>query len=76
MGAADSEGLLYNQIDLETEIQKKIRKEIDRCASYWKQIEVSVFFCGAIAQWVERPSKVSLGRGFETHSVIGVWKKS
>jgi hypothetical protein len=40
MTSADSQGILYNQIDLETEIQKKIRKEIDRCASYWKQIEV------------------------------------
>ena len=46
MVAADSQGVLYNQIDLEAEIQKKIRKEIDLCASYWKQIEVGKLFAG------------------------------
>ena len=40
MQAADSDGVLYKQLELETEIQKKIKTEIGRCASYWKQIEV------------------------------------
>ena len=40
MQAADSDGVLYKQLELETEIQKKIKIEIGRCASYWKQIEV------------------------------------
>lgn len=44
MSVADINGVLYKQLDIEQEIQKKIRKEIDQCASYWKQIEVSRAF--------------------------------
>ena len=40
MEAADAEGVLYKQLELETEIQKKILSEIKRCASFWKQIQV------------------------------------
>jgi hypothetical protein len=40
MEAADAEGILYKQLELETEIKKKIRSEIKRCESFWKQIQV------------------------------------
>lgn len=40
MEAADADGILYKQLELETEIQKKILSEIKRCESFWKQIQV------------------------------------
>ena len=43
MQQADAEGVLYNQLELETEIQKRIREKIHKMNSFWKQVEVNWF---------------------------------